>query len=73
MYKCRKKAVEEINKMFNTNIVVRKNSIWEDMYKIRELNIENIESDIESNSLDSEGGENDVSERINESGDDTPK
>lgn len=73
MFTCRKKAVEEINKMFNTNIVVRKNSIWEEIDTTRELNIENIESNIESNSLDSKGGETDVSERIDESENDTPE
>lgn len=48
MLKCRKKAVEEINNMFGTNISVEYNEIWAEQVEISKLSIDKQKAEIES-------------------------
>lgn len=48
MLKCRKKAVEEINNMFGTNISVEYNEIWAEQTEMSKLSIDKQEAEIES-------------------------
>lgn len=48
MLKCRKKAVEEINNMFGTNISVEYNEIWAKQTEMSKLSIDKQEAEIES-------------------------
>lgn len=64
---CRQEGVEQINKMFGTNISVRYGSTWSDNQKELELEHEIMEN--EANPLQStvtEGGENNVSSEEND-------
>lgn len=48
MLKCRKKAVEEINNMFGTNISVEYNEIWAEQTELSKLSIDKQKAEIES-------------------------
>ena len=64
MLECRKEALEQINTMFGTNISVEYNSVWSYLFEEKELQIDSMKSEIQSNN---ETDSSDV--RTEESGD----
>lgn len=74
MLECRKEALEQINTMFGTNISVEYNSVWNYLFEEKELQIDSIKSEIQSNNeIDSsdvrteESGDNSEREASSES------
>ena len=53
MLTCRKNGIEQVNKVFGTNISVELNSVWEDVLEERELALEVMKSEIETSENDS--------------------
>lgn len=49
MLECRKEALEQINTMFGTNISVEYNSVWSYLFEEKELQIDSMKSEIQSN------------------------
>lgn len=48
MLSCRKQGIEQVNKVFGTNISVELNSVWEDVIEERELALEVMKSEIQN-------------------------
>ena len=59
MLDCRKKAVEKVNNMFDTNITVELNSSWKDNEKEIKLEQENL---VDNPDIVEDGGQNDKDE-----------
>ena len=59
MLECRQKGVEEINKMFGTNIKVRLSSRWRDIKKSLEYRLEEQQQQAEETQPNENGGAND--------------
>ncbi len=51
MFYCRKKALEKVNQMFDTNITVKKASSWED----NQIEVDNAQDDLEQDGGDVDG------------------
>lgn len=72
MLKYRKEAMEEVNKMYGTNISVELDSVWSVTNELNEMAVEMAEAELEStkneesNQLDNEEGEEDVVEESTE-------
>ena len=63
MLKCRKDAIDKINKMFGTNITVSLNSSWEDNVKELELEQENMRTESENITVNKEESEDNEDEQ----------
>ena len=67
MLRCRQDAIEEVNKLYGTNISVVLDSVWKVTKDIHEMSDDMVEAELdvlenESNQLDKEEGEEDVQE-----------
>lgn len=61
MLNCRKLACEAVNRMFGTNITVKKNSAWDNKQIEKDLGIATLRSEVESNiGADVKGSDKDV-------------
>lgn len=67
MLRCRELAVDAVNKMFNLNITVKKNSAWDNKQVEKDLGFDVIRSEIAS-APTQEGGDSDDSEGSSEAG-----
>lgn len=54
MLECRKEALDKINSMFGTNISVEYNSVWSYLFDEKELQIDAMEAEVESNETNPE-------------------
>ena len=61
MLKCRKNALEKVNKMFDTNIEVEFNSSW-DLRPLNGMSVHNTDDEIDIKDIESENNENDDKE-----------
>ena len=67
MLRCRQDGIEEVNKLYGTNISVELDSVWNVTKELHEMSVDLMESEIESmnnesNQLDEEEGDEDVLE-----------
>lgn len=67
MLECRKEAIEQINKMFGTNISVELNSVWDKIQTVSELDTELLETQVESIKQEEEQDETQRDDKSNDS------